>query len=76
MTSCTNDAYVQINVRSTARKCTGPPIVPRLRNDFWRNIASTIRLFTDGSVIKKKQTPWSESASEPYRPSDRRLSAK
>jgi hypothetical protein len=23
-----------------------------------------------------KQTPWSESASEPYRPSDRRLSAK
>jgi hypothetical protein len=28
------------------------------------------------SVNKKKQTPWSESASEPYRPSDRRLSAK
>jgi hypothetical protein len=25
---------------------------------------------------KKQQTPWSESASEQYRPSDRRLSAK
>jgi hypothetical protein len=25
---------------------------------------------------KKKQTPWSESASELYRPSDRRFSAK
>jgi hypothetical protein len=25
---------------------------------------------------KKKKTPWSESASELYRPSDRRLSAK
>jgi hypothetical protein len=25
---------------------------------------------------KQKQTPWSESASELYRPSDRRLSAK
>jgi hypothetical protein len=25
---------------------------------------------------KNKQTPWSESASELYRPSDRRLSAK
>jgi hypothetical protein len=25
---------------------------------------------------KKKQTPWSQSASELYRPSDRRLSAK
>jgi hypothetical protein len=25
---------------------------------------------------KKEQTPWSESASELYRPSDRRLSAK
>jgi hypothetical protein len=24
----------------------------------------------------KKQTPWPDSASEPYRPSDRRLSAK
>jgi hypothetical protein len=28
------------------------------------------------SEIKKKTTPWSESASELYRPSDRRLSAK
>jgi hypothetical protein len=27
-------------------------------------------------IKKKKQTPWSESASELYRPSDRRLSAK
>jgi hypothetical protein len=26
--------------------------------------------------LKKKKTPWSESASELYRPSDRRLSAK
>jgi hypothetical protein len=29
---------------------------------------------TEGS--RKKKTPWSESASELYRPSDRRLSAK
>jgi hypothetical protein len=28
------------------------------------------------AVQKQKQTPWSESASELYRPSDRRLSAK
>jgi hypothetical protein len=28
------------------------------------------------SCTYKKKTPWSESASEPYRPSDRRLSAK
>jgi hypothetical protein len=27
-------------------------------------------------IQKNKQTPWSESASEPYRPSDLRLSAK
>jgi hypothetical protein len=27
-------------------------------------------------TTKTKQTPWSESASELYRPSDRRLSAK
>jgi hypothetical protein len=26
--------------------------------------------------LRKKKTPWSESASELYRPSDRRLSAK
>jgi hypothetical protein len=29
-----------------------------------------------GITLKNKQTPWSESASELYRPSDRRLSAK
>jgi hypothetical protein len=29
-----------------------------------------------GTTIRHKQTPWSESASELYRPSDRRLSAK
>jgi hypothetical protein len=28
------------------------------------------------SLVKNKRTPWSESASELYRPSDRRLSAK
>jgi hypothetical protein len=28
------------------------------------------------NILRKKQTPWSESASELYRPSDRRLSAK
>jgi hypothetical protein len=27
------------------------------------------------SKLKKKKTPWSETASELYRPSDRRLSA-
>jgi hypothetical protein len=27
-------------------------------------------------LLQNKQTPWSESASELYRPSDRRLSAK
>jgi hypothetical protein len=27
-------------------------------------------------IFSKKKTPWSESASELYRPSDRRLSAK
>jgi hypothetical protein len=31
--------------------------------------------FSDRSIINK-QTPWSESASELYRPSDRRFSAK
>jgi hypothetical protein len=35
---------------------------------------SVIILYTANK--KKKQTPWSESASEPYRLSDRRLSAK
>jgi hypothetical protein len=33
-------------------------------------------LITDVHKQKQKQTPWSESASELYRPSDRRLSAK
>jgi hypothetical protein len=38
-------------------------------------IASTIAL-EEVSLIKKNYTPWPESASELYRPSDRRLSAK
>jgi hypothetical protein len=33
-------------------------------------------LMTGKNKIIKKKTPWSESASELYRPSDRRLSAK
>jgi hypothetical protein len=33
-------------------------------------------LHTNIQIYKKKKTPWSESASELYRPSDRRLSAK
>jgi hypothetical protein len=41
-------------------------------------IAVAIILTADRSINKQKnkQTPWSESASELYRPSDRRYSAK
>jgi hypothetical protein len=35
-----------------------------------------MQAFTTGYKTNKKQTLWSESASELYRPSDRRLSAK
>jgi CBS-domain-containing membrane protein len=33
-------------------------------------------VFVDLLIKQNKQTPWSESASEVYRPSDRRFSAK
>jgi hypothetical protein len=36
----------------------------------------TLRYATTTSRAFKKKTPWSESASELYRPSDRRFSAK
>jgi hypothetical protein len=35
-----------------------------------------ILLFQQSNIKTKTKTPWSESASELYRPSDRRLSAK
>jgi hypothetical protein len=38
--------------------------------------ASTVGAQHRGYTNNKQQTPWSESASELYRPSDRRLSAK
>jgi hypothetical protein len=37
---------------------------------------SEVELEIEMYSSKKKKTPWSESASELYRPSDRRLSAK
>jgi hypothetical protein len=40
--------------------------------DLVRNRSHDLPVYTK----KQKQTPWSESASELYRPSDRRLSAK
>jgi hypothetical protein len=40
----------------------------------WRN--RTYYMKVRIIIIKKTKTPWSESASELYRPSDRRLSAK
>jgi hypothetical protein len=36
----------------------------------------TVNMSEKNGPNKQKQTPWSESASELYRPSDRRLSAK
>jgi hypothetical protein len=44
----------------------------RVANFLFANSQSTQPHFITG----KKKTPWSESASELYRPSDRRLSAK
>jgi CBS-domain-containing membrane protein len=43
---------------------------------MWGKIHSQTVLTTNFSVSDKKITPWPESESELYRPSDRRLSAK
>jgi hypothetical protein len=42
----------------------------------WSERGFTIFITSEAQNIQTKQTPWSESASELYRPSDRRLSAK
>jgi hypothetical protein len=62
-------------------RCVGlitlPPSVSRLsRQSGILNISQLYRPPRPVTGIKKKQTPWPESASELYRPSDRRLSAK
>jgi hypothetical protein len=49
-----------------------PP--PHIPSPFTDNCYWTTTIITD--CPKTKQTPWSESASELYRPSDHRLSAK
>jgi hypothetical protein len=65
-----NGALLTITFPSTAtvssEQSTGP-------NKHTQKVALVMN-----SLLKKKlkQTPWSESASELYRPSDRRLSAK
>jgi 3'-phosphoadenosine 5'-phosphosulfate synthase len=59
------------------------------REENIRRVAEVAKLFADSGVVslcsfvspfaevkKKKKTPWSESASELYQPSDRRFSAK
>jgi hypothetical protein len=43
---------------------------------FVPTTASNLSYCLSSKQTKQKQTPWSESASELYRPSDRRLSAK
>jgi hypothetical protein len=45
---------------------------PRTNDKGW---SSSVGLGRGADNLQKKQTPWPESASEPYRPSDRRLSA-
>jgi hypothetical protein len=65
-------------LESATDQCGSPTIE---RHETWRfptrKETSTYRIHTaQGSGIKKKKPPWSESASELYRPSDRRLSAK
>jgi hypothetical protein len=40
--------------------------------EFWNSVILSLSIY----IQTNKQTPWSESASELYRPSDRRLSAK
>jgi hypothetical protein len=55
-------------------------MISRKKYNFWIRtsaIGSTLISSYDIEIKKKKtKTPWSESASELYRPSDRRLSAK
>jgi hypothetical protein len=41
-----------------------------------QNVTANSYFMSKGGENKKKKTPWSESVSELYRPSDRRLSAK
>jgi hypothetical protein len=45
-------------------------------NIYLPNFGCSLESATKPKQNKNKQTPWSESASELYRPSDRRLSAK
>jgi hypothetical protein len=42
----------------------------------YRDISATLGIIYATLRVYKKKTPWSESASELYRPSNRRLSAK
>jgi hypothetical protein len=42
----------------------------------YRSFTAAVHVHTDNTITNKKKTPWSESASELYRPSDRRLSTK
>jgi hypothetical protein len=52
------------------------PFCPPARSQLYRLRYSDTYEITENQKTKKKQTPWSESTSEQYRPSDRRLSAK
>jgi hypothetical protein len=69
----THSAFVMAHDTSDANVVSKAVVGSRLRRDTkdtdWR---------TNGECKSKtnKQTPWSESASELYRPSDRRLLAK
>jgi hypothetical protein len=70
---------------STLRKRDPVPLCPPktpTRPDLGSNTSrrcgnmATNRLSYSTAYLQKTETPWSESASELYRPSDRRLSAK
>jgi hypothetical protein len=48
----------------------------QIHADAWQHLSENIRCNLNAIPKWKKKTPWSDSASELYRPSDRRLSAK
>jgi hypothetical protein len=64
----------------TTRRCMQPALNLWIKNTFMVTVKLSLLsyLWVTNYVLKigRKKTPWSESASELYRPSDRRLSAK
>jgi hypothetical protein len=69
--------FVPYEIRSSSVYCTGKYFNTVQKNSSFWNHEKVFGLVTVSIAhVQTKQTPWSESASEPYRPSDRLLSAK